>query len=157
MSPEGLTCSLSALCLSGSVFTITTMAMSGGWRERILLRERIPSTTGVGRLIWNISKNNYDQSPKDVTLLMYFTGIPSHTVQRSSLYWRVSQGSQAAQSTRPRFFFLHICCKLEHLHFSPLELICLVLKWAHAQELHSCGNSHIKPCLVYGGGLETVT
>ena len=50
------------------------------------------------------------------------------------------------------FFFLHISCKLEHLHFSPLELICLVLKGAHAQELHSCGNSHIKPCLVYGGG-----
>ena len=26
--------------------------------------------------------------------------------------------------------------------------------WA---KLHSCGNSHIKPCFIYGGGLVTAT
>ena len=54
-----------------------------GTEQKRLLREQISSNTGAGRLIWNISKYIHDQSPKNLTLLKSFTGIPSHTVNIS--------------------------------------------------------------------------
>ena len=59
------------------------MRRADRYRARRLLREQIPSKNGAGRLIWNISKYNHDQSPKNLTILKSFTWIPSHTVNIS--------------------------------------------------------------------------